>query len=162
VRRIDVSTAAELAGALGEEFPRSQVLLMAAAPADFRPADPAAEKIRREAGGLQINLQPTEDILAALAASRLAGQTVVGFAAEHGGDPLRRAREKLGRKGVDMIVLNDVSDPAIGFESEQNAVTLVDAEGDRRLELDSKQAIAERILDRVEELRQRSGQRSSA
>jgi phosphopantothenoylcysteine decarboxylase/phosphopantothenate--cysteine ligase len=162
VRRVDVSTAAELAAALSAEFPASQVLLMAAAPADFRPGDPAEEKISRGAGAIELSLKPTEDILAGLAGARSEDQTVVGFAAEHGGDSVGRAREKLARKGVDMIVLNDVSDPAIGFESEQNAVTLVDSESERSLERDSKDAIAEHILERVDELRSRSAERSSA
>src|SRR4051794_6940869 len=81
VRRIDVSTAAELAGALAHEFPRSQLLLMAAAPADFRPGNPAQEKISRSGGALELSLEPTEDILAGLAGSRQEGQTVIGFAA---------------------------------------------------------------------------------
>jgi phosphopantothenoylcysteine decarboxylase/phosphopantothenate--cysteine ligase len=161
VRRVDVSTASELAGALAAEFPGSQLLLMAAAPADFRPGDPAKEKISRESGALELSLESTEDILAGLARARREGQMMIGFAAEHGGDPVGRAREKLERKGVDMIVLNDVSDPAIGFESDQNAVTLVDRDGERMLERDSKEAIAERILERVDELRSSSGQRSS-
>jgi phosphopantothenoylcysteine decarboxylase/phosphopantothenate--cysteine ligase len=158
VRRVDVETAAQLAEAAGAEFPRCHVLLMAAAPADFRAAAPAGEKLKRR-DGLELRLEPTEDILAGLATSRAPEQTVVGFAAEHGGDAIGRAREKLARKGADLIVLNDVSDPAIGFESEQNAVTLVDPEGEAELPRDSKDAIAERILERVERLR-RPGARS--
>ncbi|HEX9967194.1 MAG TPA: bifunctional phosphopantothenoylcysteine decarboxylase/phosphopantothenate--cysteine ligase CoaBC [Solirubrobacterales bacterium] len=153
VRRVDVETAAQLAEAAQAEFARSHVLLMAAAPADFRAAAPAGEKLKRQ-GDLELRLEPTEDILAGLAAGRGPEQTVVGFAAEHGGDAVGRAREKLARKGVDLIVLNDVSDPAIGFESEQNAVTLVDAQGEAELPRDSKDAIAEEILDRVDRLRQ--------
>jgi phosphopantothenoylcysteine decarboxylase / phosphopantothenate---cysteine ligase len=153
VRRIDVETAAQLADAVGREFPEAHVLLMAAAPADFRAAAPAGEKLKRR-GGLELRLEPTDDILAGLASRRAPGQTVVGFAAEHGGDAVARAREKLTRKGADLIVLNDVSDPRIGFESAENAVTLVDAGGEAELARDSKDAIAERILDRVERLRQ--------
>jgi phosphopantothenoylcysteine decarboxylase/phosphopantothenate--cysteine ligase len=160
VRRIDVGTAAELASAVREQFPHSQVLLMAAAPADFRPRTAAADKIKRSRQGLDLHLEPTEDILAALTADRSKGQTVVGFAAEHGKGG-QRAREKLARKGADLIVLNDVSDPDIGFESERNAVTLIEPSGERRLPVDSKQAIAEAILDRVDELRNRAGERSS-
>jgi phosphopantothenoylcysteine decarboxylase / phosphopantothenate---cysteine ligase len=152
VRRIDVETAAQLSEAVRAEFSRAHVLLMAAAPADFRAAAPAGEKLRR-AAGLELRLEPTEDILAGLAGGRTPEQTVVGFAAEHGGDGVGRAREKLARKGADLIVLNDVSDPRIGFESEQNAVTLVDAKGESELPCDSKDAIAERILDRVERIR---------
>ena len=153
VRRIDVQTAAELAGAAREEFGGAQVLLMAAAPADFRPSSVAEGKIRREGDGLDVHLEPTEDILAGLAASRTQGQTVIGFAAETGAGGVERAREKLARKGADLIVLNDVSDPQIGFESARNAVTLITAAGEEEIAIDSKEEIAEAILDRVSALR---------
>jgi phosphopantothenoylcysteine decarboxylase / phosphopantothenate---cysteine ligase len=153
VRRIDVQTADELAAAVAREFERCHVLLMAAAPADFRPERAAAEKLKRADGGIELRLTATEDILASVAASKTGEQTVIGFAAEHGGDPVGRAREKLARKGADLIVLNDVSRPEIGFESERNEVTLVGPGGEQRLEIDSKEAIAEAILDRVEQVR---------
>jgi phosphopantothenoylcysteine decarboxylase/phosphopantothenate--cysteine ligase len=157
VRRLDVTTTAELAETTRSEFSSAHVLLMAAAPADFRAAQRATGKLRR-GDGLELRLEPTEDILAGLASARGDGQTVVGFAAEHGGDALAGAREKLARKGADLIVLNDVSDPAIGFESTDNAVTLVDASGETTVPLASKDAIAETILDRVDSLRQRGGE----
>jgi phosphopantothenoylcysteine decarboxylase/phosphopantothenate--cysteine ligase len=78
---------------------------------------------------------------------------VIGFAAETGAGGVERAREKLARKGADLIVLNDVSDPEIGFESERNAVTLVTAAGEEEIAIDSKEEIAEAILDRVSALR---------
>jgi phosphopantothenoylcysteine decarboxylase/phosphopantothenate--cysteine ligase len=162
IRRIDVGSAAELAAALRDEFPRSQVLLMAAAPADFRPESPAGDKIKRKGSGLDLHLAPTEDILAGLAAERREGQTIVGFAAEHGIGGPGRARDKLVRKGADLIVLNDVSDPEIGFESERNAVTLIDPDSERELPIDSKEAIAEAILDRVDQLRSPATQRSES
>ncbi len=152
VRRIDVETAAELAAATAAEFPASQVLLMAAAPADFRPLSVAEGKLKR-GDGLELRLEPTADILASLAAGRVPGQTIVAFAAEHGGDAKGRAREKLARKGADLIVLNDVSDPAIGFESADNAVTLIDAAAEAEVPIAAKEAIAEAILQRVEQLR---------
>jgi phosphopantothenoylcysteine decarboxylase/phosphopantothenate--cysteine ligase len=160
VRRIEVGSAAELAAAVREQFSRSQVLLMAAAPADFRPESPAGNKIKRKESGLDLHLEPTEDILAGLTADRREDQTIVGFAAEHGVGGPGRARDKLVRKGADMIVLNDVSDPEIGFESERNAVTLIDPDTERELPIDSKEAIAEAILGRVDELRNRARQRS--
>jgi phosphopantothenoylcysteine decarboxylase/phosphopantothenate--cysteine ligase len=156
VRRIDVQTASELASAAAAEFPNAQVLLMAAAPADFRAAEIAEGKIGRD-GGLDLRLEPTEDILANLAARRGEGQTIVGFAAEHGGDPVERARRKLRRKGVDLIVLNDVSDPTIGFESTENAVTLVEAAGETAIPKASKDKIAEAILDEVDQIRSGAG-----
>lgn len=154
VRRIDVETAAELAAAARAEFPSSHVLLMAAAPADFRASEVAAGKLKRK-DGLDLHLEPTEDILAGLAASRREGQTVVGFAAEHG-DDIGRAREKLQRKRADLIVLNDVSDPTIGFESNENAVTLIDRETETSIPRASKDSIADSILERVDQLRGRS------
>lgn len=152
VRRLDVETTAELERAAVEEFAAAQVLLMAAAPADFRPARSAEEKLTRD-GSLELSLRPTEDILASLVASRAEGQTIVGFAAEHGGDAVGRARAKLARKGADLIVLNDVSDPAIGFESSENEVTLIAAEGETPVPRAAKEQIAEAILDRVDALR---------
>ena len=92
---------------------------MAAAPADFRAAEVAAGQAQRARARSSSRLEPTEDILAGLAAGRGEGQTIVGFAAEHGEGGVERAREKLERKGADLIVLNDVSDPEIGFESER-------------------------------------------
>ncbi len=157
VRRIDVETTAELAAAARAEFPASQVLLMAAAPADFRPVSPGEGKMKRE-GSLDLELEPTEDILASLAAGRAEGQTIVGFAAEHGGEAVGRARGKLVRKGADLIVLNDVSDPEIGFESENNAVTLIEADDETAVPIAAKAAVAEAILDRVERLRGKTAQ----
>jgi phosphopantothenoylcysteine decarboxylase / phosphopantothenate---cysteine ligase len=159
VRRIDVETAAQLAAAAGEEFPSTHVLLMAAAPADFRAADPASGKLQRS-GSLELSLEPTEDILASLASNRAAGQTVVGFAAEHGGEAVERARGKLERKGADLIVLNDVSDPEIGFESDRNAVTLISAGGETEVPIDSKDAVAEAILGEVDRLREKASRPS--
>jgi phosphopantothenoylcysteine decarboxylase/phosphopantothenate--cysteine ligase len=152
IRRIDVETAEQLAAAAGAEFPDAHVLLMAAAPADFRPTAVADGKLQRE-DALDLHLEPTEDILAALSATRTSSQTIVGFAAEHGGEAANRARTKLTRKGADLIVLNDVSDPTIGFESDQNAVTLIDTDADTTVPIASKDAIAEAILDKISELR---------
>jgi phosphopantothenoylcysteine decarboxylase/phosphopantothenate--cysteine ligase len=156
VTRVDVETATQLAEASAAAFAETNVLLMAAAPADFRPAQVAAGKMART-DGLDLHLEPTEDILAALAAQRREGQTVVGFAAEHGGDAAGRARAKLERKNVDLIVLNDVSNPAIGFESADNAVTLVERESETEVAIASKDAIAEAILAKVGELRADAG-----
>jgi len=156
VRRIDVETAEQLAAAAAQEFASTHVLLMAAAPADFRAAAPAEGKLQRS-GSLELSLEPTEDILASLAAARREGQTVVGFAAEHGGEAVERARGKLRRKGADLIVLNDVSNPEIGFESERNAVTLIAAESETEVPIDSKDAVAGAILDEVDRLRAKAG-----
>ncbi len=151
VRRLDVETAEQLARAAVAEFPAAHVLLMAAAPADFRPVEVAPGKLERK-GELDLQLEPTEDILASLAAGRKEGQTVVGFAAEHGAN-VGRAREKLARKGADLIVLNDVSDPSIGFESEENAVTLIEEGTETFVPTAPKDTIAAAILDKVDQLR---------
>ncbi len=153
VERVDVEDTAGLAGACRERFPGCDLLLMAAAPADFRPVERSEGKLNRGEGDLTISLRPTEDILAGLAASRRPGQTVVGFAAEHGGEAESRALGKLERKGADLIVLNDVSDPTIGFDSEQNEVTLIAAGATERVPVAPKPEIAGQILDRVLELR---------
>lgn len=154
VRLIEVATAAELEAAVRAEFPNTHVLLMAAAVADFRPADPAVAKIAREgSGGLDVHLEPTVDILAAVATGRRSDQTLVGFAAEHGEGAVERARSKLRRKAVDAIVFNDISRSDIGFDSEQNEVIVVEADSEHHLPIAPKQEIAEALLDWVEALR---------
>jgi phosphopantothenoylcysteine decarboxylase / phosphopantothenate---cysteine ligase len=151
VRRIDVSTAAELADAMRREFPDSHLLLMAAAVADFRPARAESGKISREdGGGLELHLEPTEDVLAAATAQRREDQVVVAFAAEHGGEAVARARDKLRRKGADAIVVNDISRSEIGFESEFNEVVVIDADGEHQVPLGPKDEVADAILDLVQ------------
>lgn len=152
VRRIDVETTAELAEATRAEFAGADLLLMAAAPADFRPSESAEGKLARH-GSLDLHLEPTEDILASLAASRREDQTVVAFAAEAGQD-VDRARAKLTRKRADLMVLNDISNPDIGFESKENAVTIIDSSSETPVPQASKDLIAEAILDRVSSLRE--------
>ena len=151
VRRVDVETTAQLAEAARAEFPTAHVLLMAAAPADFQPTEQADDKLERD-GSLDLHLEPTEDILAGLAADRGEGQTIVGFAAEHGND-VDRARQKLIRKGIDLIVLNDVSNPDIGFDGPENAATLIGSSAEIPLPQAPKDVIAEQILDRVSAIR---------
>lgn len=159
VRRLDVESSEELASTAEAEFPRCDVLLMAAAPADFQVTPVAQRKLKREAG-LKLYLEPTKDILASLAINRSGGQTIVGFAAEDGDSGISRARSKLSSKGADLIVLNDVSDPAIGFESSENAVTLVEPDRETAVGRASKDRIAEAILERVEQLRALSSRSS--
>jgi phosphopantothenoylcysteine decarboxylase/phosphopantothenate--cysteine ligase len=155
VRRIDVETAAELAAATEREFPAVQVLLMAAAVGDFRPA-PREGKLARTGGDeLELRLEPTADVLARLSASRTEAQILIGFAAEHGAAAISRARGKLERKGVDAIVFNDVSRPEIGFDSELNEVTVLERGGEEvEIPIADKESVAEAILDRVDAMRQ--------
>jgi phosphopantothenoylcysteine decarboxylase/phosphopantothenate--cysteine ligase len=156
VRRIDVETTGQLATAVEAEFPGCDVLLMAAAVADFRAAEPSADKLAREgSGGFELRLAATEDVLAAAAHGRRAGQTVVGFAAEHGPEAISRARAKLERKGLDAVVFNDVSREEIGFDSTQNEVTIVERDTEYEVPLASKEDVAEAILDRVAQIRSR-------
>lgn len=153
VKSIDAPSAAELAAVTEEAFKGADVLLMAAAVADFRPRASSEGKLVREGSGrMDLELEPTEDVLAALSARRRPGQVLVGFAAEHGGDFVGRARGKLERKGLDAIVVNDVSDPAIGFDSTDNEVTVIERVGETPVPRGSKRAVAEAVLDRVEAL----------
>jgi phosphopantothenoylcysteine decarboxylase / phosphopantothenate---cysteine ligase len=162
VRSLEVKTAAELEAGLRAEFPAADVLLMAAAPADFRPASPAQDKIAKAGRErLVVELEPTTDILGSLAAERRGGQTVVGFAAEHGQGAVERGREKLERKGLDAVVVNDVSRPDIGFDTDRNEVTIVLADGDRFVRRAPKPEVAAAVLDVVQELRTGAAQRST-
>ena len=162
IRALDVESAAELEAALRAEFPAADVLVMAAAPADFRPASPAADKIAKAGReGLVLELEPTTDILAALASDRRPDQTLVGFAAEHGEGAVERGRAKLARKGLDAIVVNDISRADIGFDSEENEVTIVFAAGEQAVRRAPKAEVAAAILDVVQELRTRAGGRST-
>jgi phosphopantothenoylcysteine decarboxylase/phosphopantothenate--cysteine ligase len=149
VERVDVETTAGLAGACEQHLAGCDLLVMAAAPADFRPVEQSDEKLRRAGEGMDLELTPTEDILASLSARARPDQALVGFAAEYGGDAEGRASEKLSRKGLDMIVMNDVSDTRIGFDSTDNAVTLVTASGSEPVPIADKLEIADRILDRA-------------
>jgi phosphopantothenoylcysteine decarboxylase/phosphopantothenate--cysteine ligase len=153
MEHVRVETTQELGEAVRERFADAHVLLMAAAPADFRTVDSAESKISRSKGELDLRLAATEDILAGVAASKRADQTVVGFAAETGADAIERARVKLERKGADAIVFNDVSRSEIGFDSGDNEVTIVEHGGEHHVPLASKDDVAGAILDRVEALR---------
>jgi phosphopantothenoylcysteine decarboxylase/phosphopantothenate--cysteine ligase len=153
VTYLEVETAAQLADACAEQFPRCDVLLMSAAVADFRPVAPPDAKIKKDAGAPTIELEPTPDILSGLAAARRPGQTVVGFAAEHGEGALDYARGKLARKRLDAIVVNDISQPGIGFDAPDNEVTIVAPDRERPLPRAPKGEIAAAILDEVVRLR---------
>jgi phosphopantothenoylcysteine decarboxylase/phosphopantothenate--cysteine ligase len=153
VETMSVETTAELDAAVRERFPHADVLIMAAAPADFRPAEPVEDKLRREGGPVALELEATEDIVGGVAAGRRADQTVVGFAAEHGEGALERGRAKLSRKGLDAVVVNDISRGDIGFDSAENEVTIVLADGEREVGRRPKPEVAAAILDEVERYR---------
>jgi phosphopantothenoylcysteine decarboxylase/phosphopantothenate--cysteine ligase len=166
VTYIDVQTAAELEAACRTEFPLADVLLMAAAVADFRPAAAAEDKIKKEGrDGLALELEPTTDVLAALSSDRREGQILIGFAAEHGDVAVENGRGKLERKRLDAVVVNDISQPGIGFDTTHNEVTIVTPTGDRAVPRASKAAVAGAIVDVIEDLRARrpvAGQREEA
>ena len=154
VKTLDVETTAELERAVLDEFPAADVLVMAAAPADFRPAQPEHTKISKSGRrGLVVQLEPTPDIVAAAAATRRSDQILIGFAAEHGPGALERGREKLERKRLDAVVVNDISRADIGFDSSDNEVTIVSPGGERTVPRGPKPAVAAAILDEVERLR---------
>jgi phosphopantothenoylcysteine decarboxylase/phosphopantothenate--cysteine ligase len=161
IEEVTVETTAELEAAVRERFAGCDVLIMAAAPADFRPAAVAEGKLAREgegeggarSGGFALELQPTADIVAAVAAGRRPDQTVVGFAAEHGEGAVERGRAKLTRKGLDAVVVNDISRPEIGFDSPENEVKIVSADGEWEVGRRPKSEVAAAILDAVERLR---------
>jgi phosphopantothenoylcysteine decarboxylase/phosphopantothenate--cysteine ligase len=158
-RVIEVGTAAELASATEAEFEACDVLLMAAAVADFRPASPARDKLKKDAGvPPPIELEPTEDVISALAERRRSDQVLVGFAAEHGEDAVSYGLEKLQRKRLDAVVVNDISKSGVGFDSDENEVTIVAADGTQRgVARAGKDVIARAVLDGVERLRAKRG-----
>jgi phosphopantothenoylcysteine decarboxylase / phosphopantothenate---cysteine ligase len=152
-RVIRVQTAQELAAACEREFPSCDVLLMAAAVADFRPAEPTAHKLKKDGGVPSIELEPTIDVLATVSERRRPGQVLVGFAAEHGEDAISSARQKLERKALDLVVMNDISRGDIGFDAAQNEVTIITASGERLVPRASKGHVARAVLDEVELVR---------
>ena len=147
VRRVE--TAAEMQAAMNALAPDADVVIMAAAVADFRPVAAAAGKIKKHGGVPQIVLESTPDILAALGAAKPSGQVLVGFAAETA-DLVANAQAKLCAKRLDLIVANDVSAPGVGFQHDTNAVTLLHAVGGSiTIELSDKRHIARAVLDSV-------------
>jgi phosphopantothenoylcysteine decarboxylase / phosphopantothenate---cysteine ligase len=154
VRYVEVATAAELKDACEREFAGADVLLMAAAVADYRPTEAAQTKLKKDKSEtLTLTLERTDDVIAALAAARRPGQTIVGFAAEHGEGAVDYGRDKLRRKGLDAVVVNDIGRKDIGFEGVENEVTIVTAAGERHVPRTSKAAVARAVLETVNDLR---------
>jgi len=145
---VPVESAADMEAAMQRAAASARVIVMAAAVADFRPKAPAARKLSKEDGTPELVLEPTPDILAGLAATRRPGQVLVGFAAETH-DALERGRRKRERKGVDLLVVNDVTTPGAGFDHDTNAVSILDDDGVTDVPLTSKAAVADAVLDRV-------------
>jgi phosphopantothenoylcysteine decarboxylase / phosphopantothenate---cysteine ligase len=152
VEVVETPTAEDLEREALSRAPEADVVVMAAAVADYRPAEALAAKRPKDTATWTLELEPTTDVLSALGERRREGQLLVGFAAETGDAGLDRAREKLARKGADLFVLNDVSRPDIGFDASDNEVTLVAASGERSVAKAPKEEVAAAILDEVESL----------
>ena len=160
VTRIDVESAADMEAALEGPCREADIVVMAAAVADFRPKAVAERKLSRDDGLPELVLEPTPDILAGLVSRRRPGQVMVGFAAETN-DAVEHGRAKLRRKGVDLLVVNDVTAPGAGFDHDTNAVSILGADGTiTEIALTSKEAVAEAVLDRAiaQEREKRSSQ----
>jgi len=148
---VKAETVEEMSKCVAKALPSADVLVMAAAPADFRPAEKAIVKIKKGRGATKIDLEQTEDILRSTIPKRKKKSLVVGFALETG-DGVRNAREKLKSKDLDLVVLNDANEPGAGFGVDTNRVTLIDRAGtEEELQLMSKIDLAEVLLDRIEE-----------
>ena len=147
-----VESTEEMAAAIERLLPTADVLVMAAAPADFRPAEPQASKIKKTTSPKAISLAPTPDILLTTKQARRPGAVIVGFALETD-DAVEGGRKKLAAKDLDMIVVNDATEAGAGFSVDTNRVTLLMRDGrDERLPLMRKTEVADAILDRVEKL----------
>jgi phosphopantothenoylcysteine decarboxylase/phosphopantothenate--cysteine ligase len=147
MRTLRAETAEQLRAATLEQSGAADVIVMAAAVADYRPAQPVEGKRVKDPGAWTIELEATADVLAELGARRRDGQVLIGFAAEYGEGAVERARAKLERKGADMIVMNDISRTDIGFDSSLNEIVLVSSKGEQLVSRRSKQACAAAILD---------------
>jgi phosphopantothenoylcysteine decarboxylase/phosphopantothenate--cysteine ligase len=153
VQTIHVVSAAEMYDACTEVFPQSQIAILAAAVADYRPLEMAVEKIKKTDDTLDIQLTKTTDILASLGKLKKEGQLLVGFALETNNE-MEHAQEKLHKKNADMIVLNSLKDEGAGFGFDTNKVTIIDNSGYvQTLPLQSKEATARAIVEHILELR---------
>lgn len=151
VRTVQIESAQEMLDAVAAELPAADVLVMAAAVADFRPGDPAGQKIKKGSGNVpEISLEPTADILKSLHHLRPAGGVTVGFALETE-SAVENGRRKLIEKDLDLLVVNDAREPGAGFEVKTNRVTILDREGNtEELPVLPKSQVADAILDRVQ------------
>lgn len=152
VETVDTPTAIDIERESLVRGAGADVVVMAAAVADYRPARALAAKRPKDGAAWTVELLPTADVLAELGAAKRPGQVLVGFAADEGDAGLARARQKLDRKRADLFVFNDVSCPGIGFDAPDNAVTLVSTDGERTVPRAPKDEIAAAVLDAIEAL----------
>lgn len=152
IARRDIETASEMHAAVTEDVPSADIIIMNAAVADFKPARASNTKLKkREMTSLEIELEPTADILSEIAGTKRPSQYLVGFALEKGAGSADYARKKLIEKQLDMIVLNDLADPGAGFSHDTNQVTIYRKDGSEiRTPLSSKAECAARIMDEIE------------
>jgi phosphopantothenoylcysteine decarboxylase/phosphopantothenate--cysteine ligase len=151
IRATTTESVDDMETAVAKVLPLADALIMAAAPADFRPAMPEAKKIKKGKSAPKLELAPTVDILKSTISKRKKNSVIVGFALETN-DGISNAREKLKSKELDYVVLNDATEPGAGFGVDTNRVTIIDRSGkEEALELMSKSDVAEIILDRIEE-----------
>jgi phosphopantothenoylcysteine decarboxylase/phosphopantothenate--cysteine ligase len=160
---VRVRSAEQMNAAVQQHAAHADIVVMAAAVADYRPSSRADGKIEKTEAPLSLSLVRTPDILAGLSRARgaAAKPLLIGFAAESG-DPVARGTEKLHRKGADLIVANDISREGAGFESDMNAATLITAVAAEPFALGPKSALAAAILDRAEHFLQRAPERNEA
>ncbi|MES1259966.1 MAG: bifunctional phosphopantothenoylcysteine decarboxylase/phosphopantothenate--cysteine ligase CoaBC, partial [Gemmatimonadota bacterium] len=150
---VRVESTVEMMTAVRDQMAGADVLIMAAAPADYRPMVQRDTKLPRSGGGFALELGPTDDILLTTVAQRPADMIVVGFALETG-NAIEKGRDKLERKQLDLIVINDAHEPGAGFDVDTNAVTILDRRGrSKQVSLRSKADVADAILDVVESYR---------
>lgn len=153
IRRIDVESAGEMYEAATKLFPKADITILCAAVADFTPKTTAAQKIKRKGDNLKLELQPTQDIAAALGAVKKKKQILVGFALETN-DELKNAKDKMERKNFDLIVLNSLQDKGAGFRLDTNKVTIIDRhQGLTSYGVKSKKEVAEDIIEEIEKLK---------
>ncbi|MEO8909388.1 MAG: bifunctional phosphopantothenoylcysteine decarboxylase/phosphopantothenate--cysteine ligase CoaBC [Gemmatimonadaceae bacterium] len=151
LKTVKAETVEEMAKAVAKALPSADVLVMAAAPADFRPATSATQKIKKGRAAPKIDLEQTEDILKSTISKRKKKSVMVGFALETN-DGIANAREKLKAKSLDLVVLNNAAEPGAGFGVDTNRVTMIDRSGrTQEIPLMSKTDVAELLLDRIEE-----------
>lgn len=148
IKRIDVESAAEMYAAATKAFPKADIAILCAAVADFTPKKTADKKIKRKGDDLKLELQPTQDIAAALGTVKKKKQVLVGFALETN-DELKNAQEKLKRKNLDFIVMNSLHDKGAGFRVDTNKVTIIDKHSLTAYDTKSKREVAEDIIEHL-------------
>ena len=148
IHRTDVESAQQMWDTASSLFPQMDAAILCAAVADFTPADVAEQKIKREGDDLLLRLKPTQDIAQGLGRMKQPGQRLVGFALETT-DELSNARKKLQKKNLDFIVLNSLRNEGTCFQSDENQISIINADGQRDYERKSKSAVAKDIIDQL-------------